>query len=63
MNTHKFIFATAILLFCTLSASAYDFAVDGLYYNVIHGTKNVKVTSSGKYPNSYMLFRAQFRGR
>jgi len=53
MDTKKTLFATAILLLCALSANAYDFTVNGLYYNVLPGTKNVEVTRSREIPNPY----------
>ena len=52
MKTQKFIFTTAIFLLSTLYASAYDFTVDGMYYNFIRGTDNVEVTYDG-WPSTY----------
>ena len=51
MNTQKFILTTAFLLLSALYASAYDFTVDGMYYNFISGTENVEVTKD--YDNPY----------
>ena len=53
MNIQKIIFTTAILLSGALCADAYDFTVNGLYYNFIPETDNVEVTSSGESPEPY----------
>lgn len=53
MKTQKFILTAVIFLLSTLCASAYDFEVNGLYYNFISGTDNVEVTYSDEYPNPY----------
>ena len=42
---------TAIMLFCSLSANAYDFTANGIYYKFIQGTSNaVEVTYTGTLP-------------
>ncbi|MBR5594173.1 MAG: leucine-rich repeat domain-containing protein, partial [Bacteroidaceae bacterium] len=44
---------TALLLLCTTAATAHDFEVDGIYYNVTDATnKTVEVTYKGVY-NQY----------
>ena len=52
MKTNRLIITTAILLLCVLYARAYDFTVDGFYYNVIPGTNTVEVTYPD-YPDKY----------
>ena len=45
---------TALLLLCTTVASAHDFEVYGIYYNITDATnKTVSVTYKGNYYNSY----------
>ena len=34
MRHVKYLFSTLILLLCSVTASAYDFEVDGIYYNI-----------------------------
>ena len=41
------------LLGPVLTLHAYDFESNGIYYNIIQGTKNVEVTHDGSYENSY----------
>jgi len=53
MKTLKFIFAVTIFLLCSLYANAYDFAINGMYYNILSGTDSVEVTSSNDYTNRY----------
>lgn len=44
---------TALLLLCSTVASAHDFEVDGIYYNITDATaKTVEVTYSGSYSSS-----------
>ena len=44
---------TALLLLCTTVASAHDFEVDGIYYNILsEEDKTVEVTYSGTYYSS-----------
>jgi hypothetical protein len=52
MKTKRLIITAALLLRCTLYAGAYDFTVNGLYYNFISNTDNVTVTSP-EYPDIY----------
>ena len=48
---------TALLLLCSVAVNAYDFEVDGIYYNITSGTnKTVEVTYEGTfydYSNEY----------
>ena len=45
---------TALLLLCTTVATAHDFEVDGIYYDITDATnKTVKVTYRGTYNYSY----------
>ena len=45
---------TALLLLCCITATAHNFEVGGIYYNIIDATnKTVEVTYEGKYYNSY----------
>ena len=47
-------FITALLLLCSTVASAYDFEVDGIYYNITDATaKTVAVTYKGEYYYQY----------
>ena len=49
MNTIKHLF-TALLLLCATVATAHDFVVDGIYYNITDATnKTVEVTYKGSY--------------
>ena len=53
MKNLKHLF-TALLLICTTVASAYNFEVDGIYYNIIDATsKTVEVTYYSTYSNKY----------
>ena len=53
MKTLKHLF-TALLLLCCLTATAHDFEVDGIYYNITDATnKTVEVTYQGDYYYSY----------
>ena len=49
----KALFIGLFTLLSILSAWAYDFKVDGIYYNVISGTTEVAVTNESRY-NSYV---------
>ena len=54
MKRLKSMFATLAMLLCTISASAHDFEVDGIYYDIISSEKlTVKVTYRGNHYNSY----------
>ena len=54
MKPTKHILLTIALLLCSLTASAEDFSVDGIYYNITSSTnKTVEVTYKGNYYNSY----------
>ena len=45
---------TALLLLCCLTATAHDFNVNGIYYNITDATnKTVAVTYKGHYSDSY----------
>ena len=47
-------FITALLLLCSTVASAHDFEVDGIYYNITDATaKTVAVTYKGEYYYQY----------
>ena len=47
-------FITALLLLCSSVASAHDFEVDGIYYNITDATvKTVAVTYKGEYSYQY----------
>ena len=45
---------TALLLLCSVVVNAYDFQVDGIYYNITNSSnKKVEVTYRGDSPSSY----------
>ena len=45
---------TALLLLCSLTATAHNFKIDGIYYNITNDTnKTVEVTFRGNYYNAY----------
>ena len=48
----KQLLVTMVALLCSATASAYDFEVDGIYYN-ISSNYNVTVTYKGSEYNSY----------
>ena len=53
MKTIKHLFTTLLLL-CTTVASAHDFEVDGIYYNITDATnKTIEVSYRGFYSYSY----------
>ena len=53
MKTFKHLF-TALLLLCTTAATAHDFEVDGIYYNISSSAnKAVEVTCKGEYSYDY----------
>ena len=53
MKSLKFLF-TALLLLCCTVATAHDFEVDGIYYNILsEEEKTVEVTCRGSYYNDY----------
>ena len=53
MKHFKHLF-TALLLLCCLTATAHDFEVGGIYYNITNDTnKTVEVTYKGNYNYSY----------
>ena len=53
MKTLRNLF-TALLLLCSIAASAHDFEVDGIYYDITDYTNNtVKVTFKGDSPYEY----------
>ena len=59
MKTFKHLF-TAMLLLCSVVASAHDFEVDGIYYNITSSaTKEVAVTYSG---SSYSAVENEYTG-
>ena len=53
----KKLFATVAVLLCSVSASAYDFEVDGIYYNIISATDlTVEVTEGeNKYTGKVII--------
>jgi len=54
MKKLKSLLATLAMLLCTISASAEDFSVDGIYYKITDSEKlTVAVTYRGNYRNSY----------
>ena len=54
MNKFKSLVLTVIGLLCSLSVSAEDFEVDGIYYNITSSTDmTVEVTYRGNSPSSY----------
>ena len=54
MKKLKSLFATLVMLLCTISASAHDFEMDGIYYNIVSSDDLViEVTFRGDNPNSY----------
>ena len=54
MKRLKSMLATLVMLLCTISASAEDFSVDGIYYNITDSEKlTVEVTYRGDYNYSY----------
>ena len=58
MNQIKFLLFAVIGWLCSISVSAHDFEVDGIYYNIISSTDmTVEVTypgnSYGSYSNEY----------
>ena len=54
MKRLKSMFATLAMLLCSFSASAHDFEVDGIYYNITDSEKlTVEVTYRGSYHSDY----------
>ena len=54
MKTIKLLLTTIALLLCSVMANAYDFEVDGIFYNILSSTDlTVKVTYKGQYWDSY----------
>ena len=54
MKTTKLWLTTIATLLCSLTASAHDFEVDGIYYEITSSADlTVKVTYRGNYSNSY----------
>ena len=54
MKQTKHILLTAVMLLCSLAASAHDFEVDGIYYNITSEEDlTVEVTYRGSYYDSY----------
>jgi hypothetical protein len=54
MKKFKSLVLSVIGLLCCVSVSAYDFEVDGIYYNITSSTDMaVGVTYRGKYYDSY----------
>ena len=55
MDKLKHILLTVAILLCTLAASAHDFEVGGIYYNITDTTnKTVEVTYRGSSSNEYL---------
>lgn len=57
MKTIKFLLTTIAMLLCSVMANAYDFEVDGIYYNIISSTDlTVEVTSGdNKYTGEMII--------
>ena len=54
MKNLKHLFTALMLLCCVGTATAHDFEVDGIYYNITNDTnKTVEVTCRGYYYDSY----------
>ena len=54
MKTIKQLLMTIAVLLCSATASAHDFEVDGIYYNVTSTSNStVEVTYKGSYPDGY----------
>ena len=58
MNRLKSLLLTLAMLLCSFSASAHDFEVDGIYYNITDSEKltvevTFRVSSSNSYRNEY----------
>ena len=54
MKKLKFLLLSVVALLCSMSVSAHDFEVDGIYYNITSDTdKTVAVTYRGNSYNSY----------
>ena len=51
----RYLFLTLAVLLCTLSASAYDFMVDGIAYDKDNGGKSVYVTTGGDYTGDIVI--------
>ena len=63
MKTIKAISLTIAMLFFSLVSSAYDFYVDGIYYNILSEMdKTVEVTSGRSYINASPSTSAYYRG-
>ena len=55
MKTIKLWLTTIAMLLCSLAASAHDFSVGGIYYNISSSTNlTVEVTYRGNYSDSYL---------
>ena len=48
----KQLFVAMVALLCSVAASAHDFEVDGIFYEIT-GSSNLKVTYKGLYYDSY----------
>lgn len=53
MRTIKTWFATIAVLFCSISVSAYDLEVDGIYYYIYPSSKTAEVTYKNRRDFSY----------
>lgn len=54
MRHVKYLFSTLILLLCSITVSAQDFEVDGIYYNITSSTNlTVEVTNKNGEIKSY----------
>lgn len=51
----RYLFLTLAVLLCTLSASAYDFMVDGIAYCKNDDGKSVYVTTGGAYTGDIVI--------
>ena len=54
MKQAKFLLTSIALLLCSITISAHDFEVDGIYYNITSSTDNtVEVTRKGSTNGGY----------
>ncbi len=53
MKKLKSLLVTLAMLLCTISASAEDFSVDGIYYNITDSEKLTVEVTRGSSSNSY----------
>ena len=53
MKQAKFLLTSMALLLCSITISAHDFEIDGIYYNIQYSTYYVQVTNKGKNYGGY----------